>query len=167
MSQDTASGRLRVSIIGGGIAGLSAAAFLRKHSQLSVTVYERREAGFSETSAGIGVMKNGVAIAKELGIDRKEVRGVIAVGFRTFNTREEEVSRSLVGDGTESGGAIWLVFRQDLRAALLRKAGDEKDGEQPVKMVYGCRVVRIDPEAGVIDFADGTSVESDLIIGEL
>lgn len=167
MSQDTVSGKLRVSIIGGGIAGLSAAAFLRKHSQLSITVYERRDAGFSETSAGIGLMKNGVAVAKQLGIGREEVRGVAGVGFRTYNIREEEVSRSLLGGGTDGEGALWLIFRQDLRDALLRRIGDGKGVEQPVKVVYGSKVVGVDPEAGVIDFADGTSVESDLIIGEL
>lgn len=167
MSQDTESGRLRVSIIGGGIAGLSAAAFLRKHAQLSITVYERRDAGFSETSAGIGLMKNGVAVAKQLGIDRDEVRGVAGVGFRTYNIREEEVSRSLIGDGPDGEGALWLIFRQDLRDALLRRLGDGKGVEQPVKVLYSSKAVGVDPEAGVIDFADGTSVESDLVIGEL
>lgn len=167
MSKDTASGRLRVSIIGGGIAGLSAAAFLRKHAQLSITVYERRDAGFSETSAGIGLMANGVAIAKQLGIDREELRGVKGVGFRTYNIREEEMSRTLVGDGPDGEGALWLMFRQDLRDALLRRVGDEEGVGQPVEMVYGSKVVGVDPEAGIINFADGTSVESDVVIGEL
>lgn len=167
MSQDTASGRLRVSIIGGGIAGLSAAAFLRKHNQLSITVYERRDAGFSETSAGIGLMANGVAIVKQLGIDREELRGVKGVGFRTYNIREEEMSRTLVGDGPDGEGALWLMFRQDLRDALLRMVGDEEGVGQPVEMVYGSKVVGVDPEAGIINFADGTSVESDVVIGEL
>ena len=168
MYHDTASGPgLGVAIIGGGIAGLSAAAFLRKHAQCSITIYERRDAGFSETSAGIGIMKNGVSILKQLGINREEVRGVIGAGFRTYNFREEEVSRSLVGDGPDGEGALWLIFRQDLRDALLRAVGDEKGVGQPVKVVYGSRVVGVDPEAGVVDFADGTSVESDLVIGEL
>lgn len=167
MSKDTASGRLRVSIIGGGIAGLSAAAFLRKHAQLTITVYERRDAGFSETSAGIGLMANGVAIAKQLGIDREELRGVKGVGFRTYNIREEEMSRTLVGDGPDGEGAVWLMFRQDLRDALLRRVGDEEGVGQPVEMVYGSKVVGVDPEAGIINFADGTSVESDVVIGEL
>lgn len=168
MQHDTASGPgLRVAIIGGGIAGLSAAAFLRKHAQCSITIYERRDAGFTETSAGIGIMSNGISIVKQLGIHREEVRGVIAAGFRTYNIREEEVSRSLLGDGPDGEGAVWLIFRQDLRDALLRRVGDEKGVGQPVKMVYGSRVVGVDPEAGVVDFADGTSVESDLVIGEL
>lgn len=168
MSHDTASAeRLRVAIIGGGIAGLSAAAFLRKHAQLSVTLYERRDAGFSETSAGIGIMRDGISIAKQLGIDREEVRGVRAAGFRTYNIREEEVSRSLEGDGPDGEGALWLIFRQDLRAALLRRVEDEKGVGQPVKVVYGSRVVGVNPDAGVLDFADGTSGEYDLIIGEL
>lgn len=168
MSHDTASGpRLRVTIIGGGIAGLSAAAFLRKHAQFSITVYERRDADFLENSAAIGMRTNGISIAKQLGIDREEIGGVIGAGYRTYNIQEELMSRSLVGEGPDGEGALWFIFRQDLKDALLRRVTDEKGAGRPVKVVYGSRVVGVDPEAGIVDFADGTSVESDLVIGEL
>ncbi|KAL2289238.1 hypothetical protein FJTKL_02257 [Diaporthe vaccinii] len=43
--------------------------------------------------------------------------------------------------------------------------GDEQGVGQPAKVVCGSRVVGVDPEAGVLYLDDGTSVESDLIIG--
>ncbi|KAL1865519.1 hypothetical protein Daus18300_007164 [Diaporthe australafricana] len=165
MSHNTANGpRLRVAIIGGGIAGLSAAAFLRKHAQFSITVYERRNADFRENSAAIGMRTNGISIVKQLGIDREEIRGVVGAGYRTYNIQEELMSRSLVGDGPDGEGALWFIFRQDLKDALLRRVTDEKGVGEPINVVYGSRVVGIDPEAGIVDFADGTSIESDLVI---
>lgn len=73
--------------------------------------------------------------------------------------------RSLVGDGPDGEGALWFIFRQDLNDALLRRVTDDRGVGEPIKVVYGSRVVGIDPEAGIVDFADGTSIESDLVIG--
>lgn len=167
MFYDAAKGsRLRVAIIGGGIAGLSAAAFLRKHPQFSITVYERRDAGFLENSAAIGMRTNGISIVKQLGIGREEIRGVVGAGYRTYNIQEEEMSRSLVGEGPDGEGSLWFVFRQDLKDALLQRVTAEEGEGEPIKVLYESRVVGVDPEAGIVRFADGTSVETDLIIGE-
>ena len=67
-SNNTAPGRLHVAIIGGGIAGLAAAAFLRKHPEFNITVYERQRADFKELSATLRLRNNGISIAKQLGI---------------------------------------------------------------------------------------------------
>lgn len=167
MSHNATNGPgLRVTVIGGGIAGLAAAAFLRRHAQFNITVYERRDADFRENSAAIGMRTNGISIAKQLGITREEIRGVIGAGYRTYNIKEELMSRSLVGDGPDGEGALWFIFRQDLKDALLRRVTEESGVGKPIKVVYGSRVVRVDPEAGVVDFADGTSVASDLVIGK-
>jgi salicylate hydroxylase len=48
---------------------------------------------------------------------------------------------------------------------LRRVTYGDGDGEA-IKILYGCHVVNVDPEAGVVEFADGTSVEADLIIGK-
>ncbi|KAJ5383160.1 hypothetical protein N7517_001071 [Penicillium concentricum] len=157
------SDKLRVAIIGGGIAGLAAAAFLRKYHHCNIIVYERRDADSQETSAALGLGDNGISIAKQLGIDRKEIRGVAGAGYRTYNIHEKEISKSRIGDGGEDSG-MWLVYRQDLKDALLRRVTGDGDGEA-IKVLYGSHVVNVDPEAGIVEFANGTSVEVDLIIG--
>ena len=88
--------RLRVAVIGGGIAGISTAAFLWKHQQFSMTVYERRDATFAEATAAIGIRTNGILIIKQLGISRQQIQTVLRAGYRTYNLQEEEMSRSEV-----------------------------------------------------------------------
>ena len=162
----TLPSKLRVAVIGGGIAGLSAAAFLRKHSQYSIIVYERRGADFTESSAAIGMRTNGISIAKQLGISREEICGVVGAGYRTYNIREEEMSKSRVGDGPDGDGALWFVFRQDFKDALLRRVTGEEGEGKPIRVLYDSHIVGVDAEAGVVKFADGTSVGADLIVGK-
>ncbi len=163
----TPPSKLRVAIIGAGIGGLAAAAFLRKHPQYSITVYERRGSDFQETSAAFGMRTNGISISKQLGITKEEIRTVVSVGYRTYNTKEELMSKSRLDEpGPDGEGALWFQFRQDYKNALLpRVTGKEGEGE-PIKILYGSHVVSVDPEAGIVNFADGTSVEVDLIIGK-
>ena len=166
MPNSTSSCKLHVAIIGGGIAGLSAAAFLRKNRHCNIIVYERRDANSQETSAALGLGANGISIVKQLGIDRKEIRGVVGAGYRTYNIHEKEISKSRVGDGQDGDCGLWLVYRQDLKDALLRRVTSGDGDGEAIKVLYGCHIVKVDPEAGVIEFADGTAVEADLIIGK-
>ncbi|CAI7596299.1 unnamed protein product [Penicillium pancosmium] len=165
MPNSASSCKIRVAIIGGGIAGLSAAAFLRRNRHCNIVIYERREADSRETSAALGLGANGISIVKQLGIDRKELRGVVGAGYRTYNIHEKEVSKSRIGDGQNGDCGMWLVYRQDLKDALLRRVASEDSDVEAIKIVYGCHIMKLEPETGVIEFADGTSAEADLIIG--
>lgn len=61
----------RVVIVGGGIAGLALAAFLRARTAFDVVVIEKREVGLpwaEECDYGIALASNGVAVLAELGL---------------------------------------------------------------------------------------------------
>ncbi|KAJ5186703.1 hypothetical protein N7449_011467 [Penicillium cf. viridicatum] len=166
MSQNLSSAsKLRVAVIGGGISGLATAAFLRKCPQYSITVYERRGADFKETSATFGLRGSGISIVKQLGITKQEINGIVGAGYRIYNTREELMSKAQLGNGPDGDGDLWFVFRQDLKDALLRRATSEEGKGKPIQIMYGSHIVRVDPEAGRIHFADRASVDVDLIIG--
>ncbi|KZM20794.1 monooxygenase [Ascochyta rabiei] len=164
-STATARSTMHIVVIGSGIAGLSAAAILRKYPQFSITVYERRDADFKESSAALGIRANGISVLKEIGICREEIRAVVGAGYRTYNLKEEEMSKSLVGDGPDGDGALWFVFRQDLKDALLHRVTREDGEGSPVKVLYGTHVVSVEPRTGVVEFADRMSVQAYLIIG--
>lgn len=170
MSENTATaatlnpGQLRVAIIGAGIAGLGAAAFLRRHPQYSVTVYERRSIDFKETSAAFGMRTNGITIANRLGITSDEIQAVVGAGYRTYNTREELMSKARLD---ELGlGDLRFQFRQDFKDALFSRVTGKEGVGEPIKVLYGSHVVSIDADAGTVMFADGRSIEVDLIIGK-
>lgn len=167
MSQNRLSrSKLRVAIIGGGIAGLATAAFLRKCPQYSITVYERRDADFKESSAALGLRGSGISIVKQLGITKQEINGIVGAGYRTYNTCEELMSKAQLGDGPDGDGDLWLVFRQDLKDALFRRVTSGEGKGEPIQVLYGSHIVRVDAEAGRIYFADGTSADVELIIGK-
>jgi salicylate hydroxylase len=167
MTVDTTSApTLRVAVIGSGIAGLAAAAFLRKHPQFIITVYELRGADFKESSAALGLQTNGTSIVEQLGITREEVRGVTGAGYRTYNIREEPMSKGKVAFPPDGETGFWFVHRQDLKDALLRRVISEDEDGELIQVVYDSHIVEIDPEAGIMKFADRPSVEMDLIIGK-
>lgn len=167
MTVDTTPSKLRVAIIGGGIAGLAAAGFLRKLPQYIVTVYELRSHDWKESSAALGLQTNGTSVVEQLGITRKEIRGDTGSGYRTYNIREEQMSTGRVAFRPDGETGFWFVHRQDLKDALLRRVtGFDGEGE-PIQVVYDSHIVEIEPELGILKFADGSSVEADLIIGKL
>lgn len=167
MSFDSKSSpKLRVVIIGAGIAGSAAAAFLRKYPQYEITVHERRGKDFKESSAALGVRINGISILKQLGIRREEIRAVMGAGYRSYNLKEEEMSKSKLGEGPDGDGTLWFVFRQDLKDVLLRRVTSDVGEGDPIRVFYGSHVVEIEPETGMVKFEDGASIIADLIIGK-
>jgi len=83
-------------------------------------------------------------------------------GPAASDKEEEEISRTSVPD---AGDAMWYIYRQDFRDVLLRKLVSEEEEGEPIKIFYGSEVTSVYPE-GVVEFADGKSVECDLIIGK-
>jgi salicylate hydroxylase len=164
-SISAAQSALNVAIIGSGVAGLSAAAILRKYPQFSITIYERRHADFKESSAALGLRTNGISVLKNLGISREEIRAVVGAGYRTYNLQEEQMSESQVGDGPDGDGALWFVFRQDLKNALMDRVTKDDSEGRPIKVLYDTHIVGVEAKAGTVELADGTIIEADLIIG--
>ncbi|KAF4468139.1 FAD binding domain [Fusarium albosuccineum] len=75
--------RLRIAIIGAGIAGLAAALTLRKRHD--VTIYERNLPSTPEAAGGLGLGPNGTKMCKELGLAKEDIGGVSLKGFKTWN----------------------------------------------------------------------------------
>ncbi|KAJ5994559.1 hypothetical protein N7451_010283, partial [Penicillium sp. IBT 35674x] len=130
-----------------------------------VTVYELRSDDWKESSAALGLQTNGTSVVEQLGITRKEVRGNTGSGYRTYNIREEQMSTARVAFRPDGETGFWFVHRQDLKDALLRRVtGFDGEGE-PIQVMYDSHIVEIEPELGILRFADGSFIEADLIIG--
>ncbi|MEX5720900.1 FAD-dependent monooxygenase [Geodermatophilus maliterrae] len=148
------AGRSTATVVGGGIAGLAAAASLVR-AGWRVTVLERA-AAFGEVGAGLAVTRNGMAALDALGIGDR----VRSAGQETFAAgTQDRHGRWLLRlpdprQDAQSSNRAWGVHRQRLHAALLAAAED-------VDLVTGASVTRVRPgrpggEPAVVTWGDGS-----------
>ncbi|KAJ5007924.1 Salicylate hydroxylase [Colletotrichum sp. SAR 10_66] len=151
---NTANGtKLRIAVVGGGIAGLAAAAVLRqKHD---VVVYDLNAPDAPERGAGIGLGPNGSKMLKKAFQFRADsVKATVCAGTRTYD-KEGNLLREITGV-TEPFGSEWLLMhRQDLKDELARLA----TGDAAKLGISG-------PPARVVQGADGIhSIVREAILG--
>jgi 2-polyprenyl-6-methoxyphenol hydroxylase-like FAD-dependent oxidoreductase len=156
------TGRRTATVVGGGLAGLSAAASLAQ-AGWRVLVLERA-AGFGEVGAGLAVTRNGMAALDALGVGDQ----VRSAGYETFaaGTRDPQ-GRWLLRIPEEAAGMnrAWGVHRQTLHAVLLAAA-------EPCDLVTGARVVAVQPgdptgTRGSVTWSDGAdehTAAADLVV---
>ncbi|MEU8346529.1 FAD-dependent monooxygenase [Spirillospora sp. NPDC048832] len=158
------AGGLRVAIVGGGIGGLAAAAFLSREG-ISATVYEQASR-LREVGAGLVVAPNAARLLRRLGVlDGFAARAVrLDVGWEFRRWRDGTVlSAEDLASACERlyGEHTYTAHRADLLDVLLSAV--------PGGAVrLGKRCVELDAGAGgrpVLRFADGESVEPDVVIG--
>ena len=164
----TAEPKLRVIIIGSGLAGLAAARILREHHD--VMVYERGDESVATGGQGIIIAPNAVKILESVGYERERAGAVPILGIRTYNKdgiMQEDVDlQGKIRFGADS----YAQKRSDFREELLRLAtAPSKNlgiGGEPAEIVFGKGVVDIESEEGIVTLSDGLKVTGDVIIGK-
>ena len=153
----------RIAVVGGGIGGLAAAAFLGS-AGLSATVYEQaRELG--EVGAGLVASPNLVRLLRRLGVlDRLLERAVpLDVGWEFRRWEDGRVlSAENLSESCERlyGERTYTTHRADLLSVVQAAVP-----EGSVRLGMRCVGVEIGDEGAVLAFADGTRVEADVVIG--
>ncbi|KAL1846990.1 hypothetical protein Daus18300_014067 [Diaporthe australafricana] len=164
MSQDAA---LKITIIGGGIAGLFAARVLReKHS---VTVLERSGGG-NEVGAAVTPGPNATKILEQYGWEPTRCGALVLGRVRTLNHKDSLVNETDVTDIKRTFGSDWhVVHRIDLWSELLRLATAPSEDlgihGSPAKVEWRANVVDVNAGSGDVRLGDGRVVPSDLVIG--
>ena len=153
----------RIAIVGGGIGGLAAAAFLHREG-LPATVYEQA-ARLTEVGAGLVVVPNLARLLRRLGVldDLRERAVQLRTGweFRRWADGTVLSAENLVKSCERLYGEhTYTVHRAD----LLRVIEPAVPGES-VKL--GRKCVGLDSGGGALRlrFADGQSAEADVVIG--
>jgi len=152
----------KIAIIGAGMGGLTAAATLIAVG-FDAEIYE--QAGrFSRLGAGIQMSPNAMKVLRKIGLEP----AMLKIAFRPPSqySREWDTGKLLLevpfGDAIDRryGAPYLLMHRGDLHALLTAAVPEEKIHRS--KKLTGIE----NGAAGVrLDFADGTTVEADAVIG--
>jgi len=153
--------KANVAIVGGGIGGLAAALALRQRG-FEVTVYEQSPE-LGEIGAGVGLAPNAVKAIRSLELEKE----LLAIGW----TAEYQVMQNgldgrtmsrqpVAASATKFGAPHLSVHRAELLDIFVRALP-----EACIRTAARCVSVTADRNGAVARFADGATVESDIVVG--
>ncbi|KAL8280400.1 hypothetical protein RQP46_007048 [Phenoliferia psychrophenolica] len=144
--------KLKILIVGGGLAGLAAAGWLRKEHE--VIVLERGKLADSSTNDyGMSIVANAMQLLLKEGIDPEALESVLFTHTWMHRSDNSLIREQLFETQARFGTASIFTRRARLHAELLRFATQPGVGE-PTTIIEGAKVVRIDPEAGLVALED-------------
>jgi FAD-dependent urate hydroxylase len=151
---------LHVSIIGGGIGGLAAAAALQRQG-IQVTVFERNPE-LREIGAVLTLWANGVQVLRHLGFD-DPLTAVSArlTSFECWSWRGKRLGGIRLGSIERRVGAPSVGIH---RADLLRLLAGAIDRES-IHVHADCVGFSEEQEHVIAHFADGHDQQTDLLVG--
>ncbi len=154
--------RDRIAVVGGGIGGLAAAAFLRR-AGLAATIYEQASA-LGEVGAGLVVAPNAARLLRrlpsEFGLERAGV--VLETGweFRRWADGSVLFAQQLgKACARRYGEHTWTMHRADLLAVLRSAIPDEG-----VKLGRRCTGVTQDADGVTLTFSSGRPARADVVV---
>lgn len=157
----------RIVIVGGGIAGFTAAIALRAPNRI-ITVLEQSRLN-KEIGALISLQPNASRIVEsEWGLRNElhgEAKAIVDEGFRIYNTEGHLVNSLPLTTRTEYGADRLCFHRRDLHDTLKKAAVSPDRVGDSVVLRTACKVTDCDPLKGSVTLEDGETITGDLIIG--
>jgi salicylate hydroxylase len=156
------STRLKVIIVGAGIAGLAVARALRENHEVIILEQSHMK---NEVGAAILMGPNASRVLLQFGLSPKRVGSVYCT--RVIERTYQNVTQMEFHVDTEKEwGSPWLLnHRADLHEELRRLATSPDFPGEPPELRLGCTVVSCDPESGNVTLSDGSFLQGDVIIG--
>ncbi len=150
----------RIAIIGGGIAGLTAAVALGRRG-LAAEVYEQAPA-LEEVGAGVGLWPNAMAAFEPIGLSAKVAQLAVTVARQGIR-RPDGSWLMYITEGLMAkrwGTGFVLVHRAELQQLLAAEL-------DPTVIHLGARCTTFEDsgQAVIAHFADGQEVQADVLVG--
>lgn len=152
-----------ILIVGGGIAGLTAAITLRAHGH-HVTVLEKQPTLHRSAGASIALQPGAVRVLRAYGLSDTFTKGLhqpkATWNWRRFESGEVLSKREVEQYARTFGTESWSFTRQRLQAILVQEAL-----KADINVTVGCKVAAIDEEKPAVMLEDGSELRADIIIG--
>ena len=155
----------RIVIVGGGIAGLTAAIALRGPNR-QITVLEQSRLN-KEIGALIPLQPNASKIVESTWALKKELaaaRAIVDEGFRVYNTDGDLVNTVPLTTMKEFGADRLCFHRRDFHDQLKEAVVSSDRVGDPVTVRVASRVVDCNPLDGTVTLEGGEVVTGDLIV---
>lgn len=150
---------LRVAVIGAGIGGLSAAIALRANG-IDATVYEQAHE-LKALGAGVAIATNGSRVLNHLGVGdalAKVAGPVTHYRFRTWQAEPIAGEPSTLSFGDPA--RTWFLHRGEFQQVLADALPSDA-----LRLGRSCVGATEHTDGVRVEFADGTTVDADLLIG--
>ena len=152
--------RHQVVIVGAGLGGLTAAAFLQRYG-MDVHVYERAQK-IEEIGAGINLDSNAIRVLLRLGITEEELMKVAVPLNEVWEFRNWSDGRVIFSEPykEEFGAPHVVIHRGELHSLIKSKVSKDS-----ISSDHACVNVEQDDDGVQITFESGVTVEADVLIG--
>lgn len=155
---------LKITIIGSGMAGLSAAIALSDiNPNHQITILEANPS-LSELGAGLQLFANSTRILHKWGVTPALEKVAFQSSHLSMRRWENNEELSFNMNNPSStwmyGWPQWQVYRPDLQKVLFDRASQFSN----VSILFGKSVKSVDHETGTVHMADGEIVEADLTV---
>lgn len=154
---------LDITIVGSGLAGLAAAAFLRK--QHNVTVVEKSKLDFGRNDYGISVIANAYKLLQRAGIDNSKLDMAVMTKLWQRTSQNEEIVTVEFDTRKTFGAPSVLTGRSHLQGELYRLATSKDLEGRPATIIEGVKVESIETDTGSVKAPDDRSFSGDLLVG--
>ncbi|OBA22377.1 FAD/NAD(P)-binding domain-containing protein [Metschnikowia bicuspidata var. bicuspidata NRRL YB-4993] len=155
---------LTVAVLGGGLGGLSAAIAMRRAGH-NVSIYERNDYA-GEVGASLSCASNGGRWLHDWGVDPYEANPVILKNLIRHDWKSGKITgKYSLGDYQAKFGFPYYNFhRIDIHTVLHKYAVSEDGVGTPCELHVNHKAIKVDYEAGHVEFENGSQCTADLII---